>query len=319
MITKAKIIGSYAYFPETIIENETLEKRFNLEPGFIKSRAGIEKRRTFKNINLNKICLDVILEALADAKLNSIDSIVIGKDIFERNITPIINFIKTKLIAKGINVKYYSVESGCPGSIFAIGKESKKIENGEINNSLIISISTLTNLINEISPKTSVLWGDVICAIVLEKSLDDSGLIYFEDIKDITLDCLGVIKTENNNYCAKMDSRGVVTFVLNTVPKLLKNALKETNLNLKDIDHFIFHQASGLVLNKLTETLKIPIKKVPTTLNELGNTGIASPLITYHKLKESNKIKKGMTLAIFGFGIGENAIGMEANIVIFKI
>ena len=45
-----KIVESKSYLPKKHILNDELEKKFNLEKGYLKKRTGIEKR----NYNINE-------------------------------------------------------------------------------------------------------------------------------------------------------------------------------------------------------------------------------------------------------------------------
>ncbi len=315
---KANIIGSSSYLPKKVIRSNYLEEMFELEKGYIESRTGITERRSFDNLNLEEIYSDIAIDALKNSGLKSIDSIVVGKDFVERDATKVYEFLKKSLGKEGINIcKNYYMLSNCPGSVSAIGKESKRIEKGEINNSLIISVGKATDLINKKDIKFSVLVGDGSGAIVLGKSLNESGLIYFNETRDKSLDYLKVIKDKKRFYC-EMNGRGVTSYVLKNVPPLINKGLSEVGLNLKDIDYFIFHQANGKMLDLLTDRIAVSKKKVVKNTDKYGNTGIASPLITYDELRKSNKIKKGMHYLLASFGLGTDGKGMQANIAIFR-
>ena len=69
----------------------------------------------------------------------------------------------------------------------------------------------------------------------------------------------------------------------------------------KEIDLFLFHQASKFVVEELGKKLKIPAEKIPFKVQEYGNTISSSlPLLLQNYLDEDNFSK----ILISGFGAG---------------
>ena len=69
----------------------------------------------------------------------------------------------------------------------------------------------------------------------------------------------------------------------------------------KEIDLFLFHQASKFVVEELGKKLKIPAEKIPFKAQEYGNTISSSlPLLLQNYLDEDNFSK----ILISGFGAG---------------
>ena len=72
----------------------------------------------------------------------------------------------------------------------------------------------------------------------------------------------------------------------------------------KDIDLFIFHQASKVVLEKLRKTLNIPADKIFNNYNEIGNTVSASIPIALKEAENRGKLIKDYDVMLVGFGVG---------------
>ena len=87
-------------------------------------------------------------------------------------------------------------------------------------------------------------------------------------------------------------------------PKLVKEILQRNHLNVNDIDVYIFHQASKLVLDTLTKNLKIPNEKIFNNYDKIGNTVSASIPIAMKDALDSKYIKKGHKIMLIGFGVG---------------
>jgi len=91
-------------------------------------------------------------------------------------------------------------------------------------------------------------------------------------------------------------------FTMSKVPSSVKIILDRNHLDVTDIDYFIFHQASKIVLENLIRKIDIPISKVITSIEKYGNTVSSSIPIVLSE--NSDKFKKGDKLILCGFGVG---------------
>ena len=101
-----------------------------------------------------------------------------------------------------------------------------------------------------------------------------------------------------------MDGLGILTFATAKVPRQVKELLNRNQLTVNDIDLFVFHQASALVLDSLARLLRIPPGKVFTNLEQLGNTVSSSIPIALSDALAAHLIKSGSRVLISGFGVG---------------
>ena len=97
-----------------------------------------------------------------------------------------------------------------------------------------------------------------------------------------------------------MDGMGIFAFVNTKVPKQINSLLNDNNFSIKDIDLFIFHQASKLAIDSLTKILNIDKNKVFTNIDYVGNTVSASIPIALKDATSSGKIKKGNRILCSG-------------------
>ena len=101
-----------------------------------------------------------------------------------------------------------------------------------------------------------------------------------------------------------MNGPAILLFTLTAVPKLVLDTLKKLNLNISEIDLFIFHQASALVLHQLAQKLNISEKKIFSNLSLRGNTVSSSIPIALKDALDKNLIKRKSKVLIAGFGVG---------------
>ena len=69
-----------------------------------------------------------------------------------------------------------------------------------------------------------------------------------------------------------MYGQAVLLFTMANIPKLIDDLLEKSNLSVKEIDFFLFHQASNVVLDNIQRILKIPTNKLPRNSQSYGNT-----------------------------------------------
>jgi 3-oxoacyl-[acyl-carrier-protein] synthase-3 len=110
-----------------------------------------------------------------------------------------------------------------------------------------------------------------------------------------------------------MNGLEVTRFSLEKVPVLLDQTLEKNNITFEEIDLFVFHQASLIILNSLKRKCKIPDSKFYIYLEDVGNTvSCTIPIALYHAEKE-NRLKRGDKVMLLGFGVGYSWGGTIIN------
>ena len=89
-----------------------------------------------------------------------------------------------------------------------------------------------------------------------------------------------------------MDGAKVFMFTMSEIPKFINMLLIKNNKTVAEIDLFVFHQASKLVLDTLSKKLDLPSDKVFRNLGSVGNTVSCSIPIAICDAIEQKKIYK---------------------------
>src|SRR5690606_22912558 len=84
----------------------------------------------------------------------------------------------------------------------------------------------------------------------------------------------------------------------------MERVLKNNGLHKHDIDLFIFHQASGFVLDALQKKCLIPEDKFFRCLEDVGNTVSSTLPIALSKALSAGLVKNGSRVMLLGFGVG---------------
>ena len=109
---------------------------------------------------------------------------------------------------------------------------------------------------------------------------------------------------ERNNIQLELNGVDVFNFSLKEIAPNINETLSFSGISKEEIDFFVFHQANKLINESIRKKLKLPIEKVPYSIENYGNTSSASiPITILAGLSESlsNQNKK---LLLSGFGVG---------------
>ena len=91
---------------------------------------------------------------------------------------------------------------------------------------------------------------------------------------------------------------------MSVVPQSINNLLKRAGRKLEDVNLFVFHQASKLVIENLIRTLSLDRDKVFTNYECIGNTVSASIPIALKDAETQGRLKEGDDVMLIGFGVG---------------
>lgn len=112
----------------------------------------------------------------------------------------------------------------------------------------------------------------------------------------------------------RMKGMDVFAFGITTAPKSIKKLSKEAGFDYQDYDYFVFHQANRKMNETIRTKLKLPVEKVPYSMELFGNTSSASmPLTIVTQLRDK---LQGQSAKIIGCGFG---VGLSWGSIAFKL
>jgi len=82
------------------------------------------------------------------------------------------------------------------------------------------------------------------------------------------------------------------------IPPWIKERLAAINLEPSDIDHYVFHQPSEIMVRKILQDTGVDPAKGVYTHSKYGNTASASVGVTYHQLLEERTVRPGDKIAL---------------------
>ncbi len=111
----------------------------------------------------------------------------------------------------------------------------------------------------------------------------------------------GITRTDTQTY---MNGAEVLTFTIEAVPKLISEMRSLRGWTEDEIDGYVFHQASAFVLKTLARASRIPTAKLSSSLENYGNTSVATIPVTLTDQLAPVLSQRSSRLVLAGFGIG---------------
>ena len=217
----------------------------------------------------------------------------------------------------------FDISLACSGYVYGLAMARALLNTYPIKNLLLVTADTYSKFIYPQDRSVRLLFGDGAAATILQPStkgiLDvktgtfGKGYDHFmipaggcriprsAKTKTIITDKSGNSRTQEHIV---MEGFALVSLARGKVLTHIREILAANRLTVKDIDLFVFHQASQLVLDSLQKSLELPSEKVFNNLKNIGNTVSSSLPIALKDAQSQGRIKPGDKILLCGFGVG---------------
>jgi 3-oxoacyl-[acyl-carrier-protein] synthase-3 len=219
----------------------------------------------------------------------------------------------------------FDVNLGCSGYVKGLNIITALMKNSDVSKALLLVGDTSTKGISTEDKSSAMLFGDSGSATLLikdESSLDSKidfhmrsdGNRFKAIIKPagayrnlnaskerVVWPVDGNIRSDYDTY---MNGTDVFTFTIREVPKLLKDFFSETETSVEDYDCFSFHQANLYILRQIARKTRIPIDKMPISIDRFGNTSVTSIPLTLSDRYGFTNGNEVVNVLMCGFGVG---------------
>ncbi|KAA0446185.1 MAG: ketoacyl-ACP synthase III [Candidatus Thioglobus sp.] len=300
----ARIIGTGSYLPPKIVTNDDLSKTIDTSHEWIVSRTGIEQRRIVTDESTCDLALIASNNALKMAGIDAkdLDLIILATT------TPDKIFPATATIlqnALGATCPAFDLQSVCAGFIFALTTAEQYIKTGAANKILVVGSETLSRIVDWNDRSTAVLFGDGAGAVVLSGS-KETGILHSKLFSDGSyLSSLQVSNKRINEVgFIQMSGNEVFKIAVNHLADLAQETLKACDINSKELDWMVPHQANIRIISAVAKRINIPMDKVIVTLAQHGNTSAASIPLALDAAVRDGRVQKGQNLLLEGIGGG---------------
>lgn len=288
--------------------------------------TGVQERRiATKDICTSDLCCEAAEKLIKDLnwQKDEIEILVFVSQTADY-ILPISSAILQDRLGLSTNCIAFDVPLGCSGYVYGISIIAGMMKAANLKKGLLLAGDTISKIISKTDKSTLPLFGDAGSATAFE--LDETaGNLLFDLGTDgsgyktiivpdggsrnrINAGSLETKKIEegiNRNSCdLVLDGMDVFGFGISQGPKTVNKLLEKFTIDKEKIDYFIFHQANLMMNKMIAKKLKLPVEKVPYSLQHFGNTSSATiPLTIVSELKDKI-LNKSSNLLMCGFGVG---------------
>ncbi len=322
---KAYIKGLSYYLPEKIITNADIVSQFpEWTVDKIISKIGILKRHVASE---NETASDLAVKASEKliAEYN-IDKSTIDYVIFVTQspdyILPTTACIIQDRLGLSTSIGAIDINQGCSGFIVGLSIAKGLIYAGIAKNILLLTAETYSKYIHPKDKGNMTIFGDAAAATWVttegfaeiknfsfgtdgrgaENLIVKTGAQRFNKPKnDLTFDEKGNPKSSDYLF---MDGSAILNYTLDYIPPLLDDTLIKNNLEKKDVDLFVFHQANKFIMELLRKKLRIEDAKFYRSFENTGNTVSSTIPIALKDALIENAINTQSKVLIAAQGLG---------------
>ena len=323
---KSYIKAISTYFPKNILTNDAISAQFpewNSEK--ILQKIGIEQRYIAQEDECasdmaTKAVLNLIEEHHLDK--NAIDFLLLCTQTPD-HILPTTACIVQEKAGLPTSCAALDINQGCSGYIYGLSLASSLIASGNFKNVILVTADTYTKYIHPKDKGNLSIFGDAATLVSTEGAYcigkptlgtDGAGA------ENLIIRNGGTRSPRNENpddldNFVDMKGGKIFNFIVKRTPEVVYNNLKTNNLDIKDIDLFVFHQANTHILNKVREEMEIPEEKFVIEMRYYGNTISSTIPIAFseHLRKYPQKASEKIQFVGFGVGYSWGAICIEKS------
>ena len=274
----------------------------------IRDKTGIESRPIIgKDENEKTLVLDVCQKIFKNTDKTDVDGIIhISQSAFSR--LPTSACIIQDEIELPKNLMAFDLIQGCSGFVYGLSAAVGMMKQSALRKVLIVCADTYTQYISLNDRTNRPIFADGAAAAIIE-DIGNGYIGPFSFFTDGSGANLLTLKERNGKEELFMDGKQVLKFSIREVPKVFNDLLNKSNLQKDDIDMFVFHQASAVILRQLKIKLGIPDEKWFQNIKHIGNTVSATIPIAIKQAKEAGLFKPNMKIMLMGFGVGLSIAG----------
>jgi 3-oxoacyl-(acyl-carrier-protein) synthase III len=312
------ILGTGSYLPAQVVTNAELAERVpGADPAWVSRKTLIQARRfAAPEQAASDLAALAARKALQAAGLTAgdMDFLIVSTSTGDMPQPPTATLVQRAIGAE--RAACFDINVVCAGFVFALAIAESLVGVNPDARVLVIASDVYSRILDFTDRRTAVLFGDGAGAVVVGAVPDGYGVLDRELVSRgdaaelIHVDAGGSrlpaspFTVAHGAHYFRMDGRGVRDFVNTGVPPALEILLKRAGVTPEQVDHFVPHQANGMMLRELVVESGLEKAVTHLTLDRYGNVGSASVPVTLDEAARSGALKDGDLVLLAGFGGG---------------
>jgi 3-oxoacyl-(acyl-carrier-protein) synthase III len=312
------IVSTGSYLPEQVVSNRTIAEGAGVTEEWIVRKTGIrERRRAAGHEATSDLAAEAARSALDQAGLGPEDLsyIVVATS------TPDHPQPATSSIVQGLlgatRAAAFDVNAVCSGFVYGLAVVEKLLRGDRPGGyGLVVGADIYSRILDYSDRRTAILFGDGAGAAVLgpvpsEQGVLQTSLLTRGDQHHLISVPAGGSRApasartvDDGGHFFRMDGRGVRDFVQRNLPGAVHGLLEQAGVPVGAVDHFLPHQANGVMLAEVWPELGLDAATLHLALERYGNTGSASVAITLDLVHRAGLLAEDDLVVLAGFGGG---------------
>ncbi|GAA5153893.1 ketoacyl-ACP synthase III [Pseudonocardia eucalypti] len=316
MVEPIGVLGTGSYLPTRVVENAEVAVPAGVDAEWIERKTGIRSRRRAApeqaTSDLAARAADAALEA-AGIEAADLSYLVVATSTPDQP-QPATGCLVQHLIGAR-NAAAFDLNAVCSGFLFGLATAGRLLGGDGGGYGLVVGADIYSRILDPTDRRTAVLFGDGAGAVVLGPVPAGHGMLAVRMRSDGG--SRGLIEVPGGGsrmppspamldagaQYFRMIGREVKDYVSTHVPPLLREVMGASELAAEEVDHFVPHQANGLMLADLAGRAGLS-EAIRTSVWDYGNTGAASVPITLDDTVRGAGVAPGETVLLAAFGGG---------------
>jgi 3-oxoacyl-[acyl-carrier-protein] synthase III len=211
----------------------------------------------------------------------------------------------------------FDINQGCSGFIYGLAAARGLIETGCAERVLLLTADTYTKLIRKNDWGVRSLFSDGAAATLISRMPSRPGAKPFIGPFTFGTDGAGadrlIVRTGgfrnpvspgSDAPSLEMNGPAIFSFVLDQVPKAVGTLMEKDGTCISEVDLFVFHQASSIVLDSLRRTMRIPPERFFVNIADHGNLVSSTIPVALCDAHARGLILPSDTILLSGYGVG---------------
>jgi len=298
-------------------------KKSELEE-FIKKTGIVERRIAPDGMCSSDLCEHAANRLIEDMGIdrNKIDALVFLSQTPDYRV-PATSILLQDRLHLSKDTMAFDMNLACSGYIYGLAMCYALVSRPDINNVLFLLGETMSKIVSKTDRGTALLLGDAGSATLITKDSTCGDSVFALETDGSNFDATHILyggyrhmssveglkcKTYEdgsmrNGEQAMMNGMDVFSFAISALPKNIKKLLEACDLDIKDIDKFIFHQSNQFMMDIIAKKVRLDPNKVLYSISKFGNTSGCSIPLTFADKRELLSSNDRLLLNAIGAGL----------------
>lgn len=313
----AAISGIGVFLPPDEVTNHDLSERLDTSDEWIAQRTGIRARRiAAPGLAASDLGIPAARNALENADVDPGEvGLVICATISPDQLMPA-TAARVALEAKAVNAGACDLSAGCTGFVYALSLAAGSVAAGIHDHVLVVGAETISRMLDWEDRSTAILFGDAAGAVLVSAVSSGPRILGFDLGNDGSGASLLSVPAGGSRLPAthatvdarqhflQMKGKDVYRFATRVVPESAARVLARCGRSVNEVDLMVPHQANLRIIEGAARQMGIPMERVFTNLQNLGNTSCASIPLCLAEARAKGRLNRGDLVLLLGFGAG---------------